>query len=706
MIVTMKHYVTLLLLLIPIKLHANSFFVEMCQTFSKENNSNDVYYLQTLWLQKRFQTFDCQKIEEEIGKLESFSQFIPSYHFESKLGQTKRWNPFSPKEFANIDLQYLATKEEWDRYRFIFKNLRLFHQFKNLTHINHDLIYKDDPEDFCYVLENLPHVERVTIRYSDTTQNMYTLSDEEALCIRKRKLKVFVLGSFTPDRTSELLKEHITGIENFLGDTSELSQYSNLQYLGLLDFSSSQSLKALINVKKLDYLQVNVNYIKDTKDLSHLKYLKHLTLNCFERLSSNLTRCANNSLRNLDFLKSLRSLKGLDLSWNEIENFSKISRLKNLEYLILRMNKFSTLKDIEGLKKLVYLDIAGNAIQNLSSLEALRNLKFLNISDNQIISFAPLSNLPNLKYLSAGNNNYSTLKDFNPSKTLNVLNLDESKSSWGITGLNYVFQVPHESINEKGWTQLALFETDPGIDLQYDRSNSSSKYNIFSEFDMNKLKNIEYLSLNGVGIKNIPDLSPLKKIKYLNAASNHLNDVSFISNDNVAIQYLDLRNNFLIDITNLTILSNLKYLDLSLNPLENKTVEINSEKLSVLLITGCNLKTPPLLEQSLNIERLSLGGNQLTKFSTSSLKKLKYLDLSRNRLTEIPHLGESTSLYALDLSNNQINDFTNLIEFYRKYFTVSSSKNQHIWINLRGNEISDFSFFKNKDHEFLELIID
>ena len=79
---------------------------------------------------------------------------------------------------------------------------------------------------------------------------------------------------------------------------------------------------------------------------------------------------------------------------------------------------------------------------------------------------------------------------------------------------------------------------------------------------------------------------------------------------------------------------------------------------------GLGLRTLSWFGAFTSLVQLELGGNQLTSMrGIAGLTHLKYLNLSRNRLTNLDYFPRSPELVELFLSKNQI-ESVNGIEFY------------------------------------------
>uniref|UniRef100_A0A1J3JEM7 Serine/threonine-protein kinase 11-interacting protein n=1 Tax=Noccaea caerulescens TaxID=107243 RepID=A0A1J3JEM7_NOCCA len=87
---------------------------------------------------------------------------------------------------------------------------------------------------------------------------------------------------------------------------------------------------------------------------------------------------SRNKFAKVDNLRKCSKLKHLDLGFNQLRKISHLSEVSfHLVKLVLRNNALTTLRGIENLKSLEGLDVSFNIISNFSELEFLGSLSFL-----------------------------------------------------------------------------------------------------------------------------------------------------------------------------------------------------------------------------------------------------------------------------------------------------------------------------------------
>ncbi|CAM6071507.1 unnamed protein product [Sphagnum tenellum] len=104
----------------------------------------------------------------------------------------------------------------------------------------------------------------------------------------------------------------------------------------------------------------------------------------------------DNKLSNLNGIESLKRVKVLDISFNELKGGEEESFFQPLR----------------NCKILQQLYLAGNQISSLRRLPQLPNLEVLSVAQNKIDSLAMESSQPRLQLLAAGRNKITTFKDF------------------------------------------------------------------------------------------------------------------------------------------------------------------------------------------------------------------------------------------------------------------------------------------------------
>lgn len=179
----------------------------------------------------------------------------------------------------------------------------------------------------------------------------------------------------------------------------------------------------------------------------------------------------NQQESSLEPLKNCKKLKHLDMRNNDkITDISPLSNLVNLEELDMRSVKCGNIEALSNCKKLRSLIAFSCGIKDLKPLENLLNLEYLEIEFNEFEDVSALKNLTNLKYL------------------------DISK-----------------------------------LGMKYDIFGNKNP-TVKSIAALEKLVNLEFLSISSNDIKDLTPLKNMNKLRHLGAANNLIDDWSPIYN--------------------------------------------------------------------------------------------------------------------------------------------------------------------------------
>ncbi|XP_066454218.1 transforming growth factor beta activator LRRC33 [Eleutherodactylus coqui] len=378
---------------------------------------------------------------------------------------------------------------------------------------------------------------------------------------------------------------------------------SDIQEL-LVDHNNVKSLdeESLLRYPELNNLSLKSNH------------LGHKDLNAFmdtskpESLSlQNNTIFTKYTLISLA-LRSALSLRWLDLSRNAINEDMLTTFLPNLT-------------------SLEYLNLDHNVIMRLdkSSFKGLRNLKELSLQRNYIyeIEIGTFDNLVNLKTLNLAFNLLPCIVDFGLTK-LQMLNLSYNQIEW-------------------------FFSREDDIEFQLQKLDISHNQLLFFPF-LPQNHNLHTLLLSDNKMKFYS--------KHFDKNSSFA-DFLILGNNQSQITTVYLWDNF-----TLSNLSNLNVLDISRNQFDYLPANFlpAMTSMSYLKLNWNCLETFDLSSKHItsNLTFLDLSNSRLSEISfeepSSNLHQLRYLNLSQNRLQELPRQIFSTmnSLSTLDLSYNLI----------------------------------------------------
>lgn len=362
-------------------------------------------------------------------------------------------------------------------------------------------------------------------------------------------------------------------------------------------------------------------------------------------------------------------LEHLDLSFNKIRNLQSkdLAFAPNLKSLNLAGNSLSSLSDqvFSHLSSLLVLDLSDNIIVTLQDniFEGTPLLQKLFIQNNSfsIVSHQMLNDLHNLLLL---NMSFNHLSD-------QSIHKDTFKSQVKLVALD----LSHNMIKNISSDVYSNMNELQILNLQH---------NQVSEIHSDHFSHLPNLHVLMLSFNQIQTLHPkalvnLQSLDSLSLNHNHLPTIpDELFQDCPNLQDLTLHHNLLTSVPkSLSELSNLQTLDLGENQIANLSMESLPSSLYGLRLAG------NVLEQ--------IPRNVFTK-----LANLNVLNLSHNRIKTMEEdaLRNLRNLRALRLDNNRLQDMNGI---------VSSLKNLR-WLNVSTNGLEWFDFaFLPRSLEWLDI---
>ena len=340
-------------------------------------------------------------------------------------------------------------------------------------------------------------------------------------------------------------------------------------------------------------------------------------------------------------VRKMHNLEELDISENPLQKLPDwLYELKNLK--IIRLDKVTSLAPNEAFKifttcenleeiywndaQLIYLPIAVNELKNLKKIE---------ISGNGILKLPPFKNNTTIEYLDVSNNLLDTLDlTFTALKKLNHLN----------------------------------FSYNPGMENKYNYHLLSFLSNLNTlivdginsvPIEINKLKNLNYLSLNNGSFTVLPDIIiELKILNRISVKDCPKLDLSILIEQLSALPQLQTLQigyegftKIPFNLFKLTALKNLSIDKSCLNYFPESFSKLN---LHSLLIQNCTMNNFPDLIVKIGsiktLKKLSLINLQTNEnnWDFTAIKNLETLDISNNHLKKNPiGIQNSTVLNSL-----------------------------------------------------------
>ena len=401
------------------------------------------------------------------------------------------------------------------------------------------------------------------------------------------------------------------------------------------------------------------------RDLGNAVLQELLQLHALTRLS-----LANNRITDLSPISGLGGLRILDLSGNDLRDISPLKKLSNLHSLTLDRNPLGDLSPLYGLEELsslslrgvqlregevealsaalprcaifcdgesqdvvsiclsgvhfdtaaTQLDLSGLGLREIQCLSQCTELRSLNLSDNEIGDLSPLMNMQKLERLRIAGNQTADLRP--------------------LIGLS--------SLRQLDASRNAVSETSAVGSLTLLQSLDLSDNPIGDFSGLRKMSNLETLRLENTGLadKDLPELAGLTKLSRLALDRNDGISAEAMNRLKSALPECGISHGSLVFLV-------------ELGGVEYRT-DVES-----LCIENTELSDLFGFEKFECLESVSLGRNRIEKLevfqNTHSREKIRYLDLSFNRIQDLGPLSTLTNLETLDLRSNQVSSLRPLM---------------------------------------------
>jgi internalin A len=149
-------------------------------------------------------------------------------------------------------------------------------------------------------------------------------------------------------------------------DIRPIAKLINLTYLDL-GGNQIQDLQPISHLTNLTHLELLSNHLSgDLEELSNLTQLRYLGVMSYSR----------NNL-NLSFLRNMTQLESLIIPKSGIQDITPLAKLKKLKQLFLPNNPISDIQPLTDLTNLAEIDLRNTQVQDFSLLSKLPKLKYL-----------------------------------------------------------------------------------------------------------------------------------------------------------------------------------------------------------------------------------------------------------------------------------------------------------------------------------------
>ncbi len=511
----------------------------------------------------------------------------------------------------------------------------------------------------------------------------------------------------------------ITCNDQFFSESHLKSEhFGHLPFLEELSITSckmrripARAFSGLTNLRKLRLESQNSEWSSVVMEAD--EYAMH-NLNRLEDLS-----LAGNNIWSLPagFFCSMPSLKTVNLSGNHLVDIADAG--------------LGTSEGCAAFKALTHLDLSNNEISGLKTGDLAQvetQMHSLDLSNNrvEIVEDGALGGFASLRELSLAGNQLSALPPtlFNQSDSVQKLFLQNNSLTLlppgvfdGLSGL-VLLNLSHNAIS----SHLMSDETFAGLDA-------------LQELDLS------HNQIAKVQASTFADLAHLHRLHLHFNKIHTLGDGSFASQ--ASLKTLTLSFNRLQNVTSDSFSGLAGLTTLALDNNRIKEVEIGGGQLPKLIDLALNgnqlQKVPALVRESLNLETLDLGDNEISELNAGDLAKLSslyglrlagnklraisnttfessgnihILNLAHNDLDsmEVGAFSQLKELRALRLDNNKLEDINGLVSHLGKlqWFNVSGNRLQWFdyafipssleWLDISRNAIAELGNFSRQNN--------
>ena len=422
-----------------------------------------------------------------------------------------------------------------------------------------------------------------------------------------------------------LTLKNLDGIEN-CKNLEVIYFYSIVDDLSKVEYLKNLNTIYITNLQNFDNAIDSLKGLEKLKSLNMSGNITVKSMKRIEELNNSLVgiTLSNVGIEKIEGLKKFTNLKSINLTTNNIKDITPIAdiaSINNITGLYLDGNKNIsgnrsdyTKKELEKINKIgEILDRDGEIILGVEQFGLFTNYKNVKLSYKGLTSLEMFEGMTNLNKLDLGGN-YITLEDeksqniLKSMKNLKSLNLFQNRKLANIKPINELSSLTNLNLSSTGTFNLADIEDIlSNVSLSVDNSTFQTIVNC----DANKITS---LKMSWAPIQDIPDMSNLTKLKYLQIG----NSSSINSFDTIAK------------------LESLEVLILNSDSLHNKMFDFS---------------------RLTNLNNLSLEGNSLWSEDLNKLKSLKNnknlnLNLSNNSIIDATALLELDASTRINLKNN------------------------------------------------------
>lgn len=378
-------------------------------------------------------------------------------------------------------------------------------------------------------------------------------------------------------------------------------------------------------------------YTGDLKRLAYFKRLKYLGI------SSSST-----SLNGLESLYSLTELTHLSINTgSNMEDISKVGLFRNLTFLNI------TCTNKERLKSPYALGCQKSKLTNISFLRELPWLTHLNLSYHNIKDLSPIAHLKRLTKLKVRGNKITSIPNLHFPGNIHYLDISGNRIQ-NLSGIEHFKSL--DFLNISG-NLLNSLEGIHSLPIQF--LNASN--NPLQESERNEMPSLRFLNLDGGG--GSPSIDFTGYGLYGKTFSDEEANREYITETFFHNYTLSPQESALNNCKTMPSIS----IDLDLTPFTG---------LEFLSVKNNNFGKLPNYSYLKKLKYLNLERNSLTEFSSVKLPlSLKSLHLNINEISKLPNLSDLKSLEQLYLKSNNLIDISNIHFISNRVIELDLSSN-------------------------------
>ena len=400
-------------------------------------------YLNNLTLETLEGIENCKKLtlfEAKMCIIKDYSNIV-------NLNNLKSFTSNGRVEEIEKLIDYLAKMDSLTSVGIIYTNLTDMNKVKKLENLNNLKTLDLSQNSFTKIegLENMKNLEKLNLWRNRTITDITGL--EKLVNLKSLNLEGNAVSDITPlSKNTSLtylnLKDNSTIDGNRANYTGE--RLDALNKIGeILDRGGS----ILLDADKLGLFQnyriINLN----SQNLTSIEMLKGMTKLEELYLDDNKIDLADETTK--EVLRSMTSLRRLDLRNNQLKDISILNEIKTLRYLYMADNSDIDLSQIEDIisnctirvstkalktivncseEKITKINITISGLVEIPDLSKFTNLTNLNLSGNpNILGFETVSKITSLQNLNLSSNNlHGRIIDFSNLTNLTNLNLSNN----------------------------------------------------------------------------------------------------------------------------------------------------------------------------------------------------------------------------------------------------------------------------------------